>query len=96
MGFPAAAQRMEDANFCFRWEQTGTILFKHMVMKLSLKDKGDLQGQRQGVQSKISVQKKKKKVNGMGAESGESGRWGHSQTGDQTYSKVSLHFLEQT
>lgn len=54
------AQRMEDVNFYFRWEQTGTILFKHMVMKLSLKDKGDLQGQRQGAQSKISVQKKKK------------------------------------
>lgn len=42
-----------------------------MVMKLSLKDKGDLQGQRQGAQSKISVQKKKK-VKGIGP---VLGRW---------------------
>lgn len=58
------AQRMEGVNFYLRWEQTGMILFKHAVMKLSLKVEDDLQGHRQGAQSKISVIKKKK-VSGL-------------------------------
>lgn len=61
-------------------------------MKLSLNDQGDLQGQRQGAQSKISVIEKKKRYQACSrkvvcqAETQSSGRleWVLSQDGEDT------------